>query len=77
MPAVAFSRKETCTMTKVDDFTQRVRLYHQSCVAANRSPDIKVLEHIVTDLFTIDEQRTLGSSARIILDALNQTRDGT
>ena len=62
-------------MTKVDDFTQRVRLYHQSCVAANRSPDIKVLEH--TDLFTIDEQRTLGSSARIILDALNQTRDGT
>lgn len=37
----------------------------------------KVLEDIVNELFTIDEQRALGSSARIILDALNQTRDGT
>lgn len=64
-------------MTKVDDFTQRVRLYHQSCVAANHSADMKVLEQMVTDLFTIDEQRALGSSARIILEALNQTRDGT
>ncbi len=64
-------------MTKVNDFTQRVRLYHQACVAKNRTPDIKVLEELVTTIFTLDEQRALGSSARIILNVLNQTRDGT
>lgn len=63
-------------MTKVENFTQRVSLYRKECRTANRSPDIKVLERLVSDVFTIEEQRTLGSSARIVLDALNQTRGG-
>jgi hypothetical protein len=61
-------------MTKVENFTRRVGAYRKECRAANRSPDISVLEQLVTDLFTIEEQRALGSSARIVLDALNQTR---
>lgn len=64
-------------MTKVNDFTQRVGAYRKECLATNRNTDIKVLERIVTDVFTMEEQRALGSSARIVLDALNQTRDGT
>lgn len=63
-------------MIKVQDFTRRVSAYRKACRAANRSPDIKILEQIVDDLFTIEEQRELGSSARIVTAALNQTRDG-
>lgn len=63
-------------MTKVENFTRRVGAYRKECRDVNRSPDIKVLEHIVADLFTIEEQRALGSSARIVRDALNQTRGG-
>jgi hypothetical protein len=63
-------------MTKVAYFTQKVSAYRKACHETNRSLDITVLERIVDDVFTIEEQRELGSSARIVTDALNQTRDG-
>lgn len=63
-------------MTKVESFTHKVFVYRKACHAANHSLDTKVLEQIVNELFTIEEQRALGSSARIVTVALNQTRDG-
>lgn len=61
-------------MTKVQDFTQRVSAYQKECRTANRNLDIKVLERIVAEWFTIEEQRDLGNSERIVTTALNQTR---
>jgi hypothetical protein len=61
-------------MTKIEDFTQRVGAYRKACLATNHSPDVTILERLVADVFTIEEQRALGSSARIVTDALNQTR---
>lgn len=63
-------------MTKVESFTQKVFSYRKACRAANQSLDIKILEQIVSEMFTIEEQRALGSSARIVTVALNQTCDG-
>ena len=63
-------------MTKVDFFTQKVTTYRKACHAANKSLDIKIVEQFVNEVFTIEEQRALGSSARIVTVALNQTQDG-
>jgi len=68
----ALRTKGGCILIKVQDFTQRVGAYRKACRAANRSPDIKVLERIVTDLFTIEEQRELGSFARMVTAALTK-----
>lgn len=61
-------------MTKIQDFTQRVSTYQKERQAANRSLDIKVLEHIVAEMFTLEEQDELGNADRIVTTALNQTR---
>ena len=61
-------------MTKVQDFTQRVSAYQKERQAANRSLDIKVLERLVAEMFTLEEQYELGSADRIVTTALNQTR---
>lgn len=61
-------------MTKVQDFTQRVSAYQKERRAANRSLDIKVLERIVDEIFTPEEQYELGYADRIVTTALNQTR---
>lgn len=63
-------------MTKVESFTYKVFSYRKACRATNQSFDIKILEQIVSEMFTIEEQRALGSSARMVTVALNQTRDG-
>lgn len=61
-------------MTKIQDFTQRVSTYQKERQAANRSLDIKVLERIVAEMFTLEEQYELGNADRIVTTALNQTR---
>lgn len=61
-------------MTKIQDFTQRVSAYQKERQAANRSLDIKVLERIVAEMFTLEEQYELGNVDRIVTTALNQTR---
>lgn len=61
-------------MTKIQDFTQRVSAYQKERQAANRSLDIKVLERIVAEMFTLEEQYELGNADRIVTTALNQTR---
>lgn len=61
-------------MTKIQDFTQRVSTYQKERQAANRSLDIKVLERIVAEMFTVEEQYELGNADRIVTTALNQTR---
>ena len=61
-------------MTKIQDFTQRVGTYQKERQAANRSLDIKVLERMVAEMFTLEEQYELGNADRIVTTALNQTR---
>ena len=61
-------------MTKIQDFTQRVSTYQKERQAANRSLDIKVLERMVAEMFTLEEQYELGNADRIVTTALNQTR---
>lgn len=61
-------------MTKVQDFTQRVSAYQKERQAANRSLDIKILERLVAEMFTLEEQYELGNADRIVTTALNQTR---
>ena len=61
-------------MTKIQDFTQRVGTYQKERQAANRSLDIKVLERMVAEMFTLEEQDELGNADRMVTTALNQTR---
>ena len=61
-------------MTKIQDFTQRVSAYQKERQAANRNLDIKVLERMVAEMFTVEEQDELGNADRIVTTALNQTR---
>ena len=61
-------------MTKIQDFTQKVSAYQKECQAANRNLDIKVLERMVAEMFTLEEQDELGNADRMVTTALNQTR---
>ena len=74
MPSFYSASEKSVDMTKVQDFTQRVSAYQKERQAANRSLDIKILERLVAEMFTLEEQYELGNADRIVTTALNQTR---